>query len=399
MPPARTPFYEQVYDWFPDRTFDRVLIVGAGSGTDVAVALAHGAKHVDAVEIDPSIQEIGIEKHPDRPYDDPRVDARRRRRPGVPSRSTDQLRPRHLRAARLADPGEHVREPPARVVPVHDRGVRVRPGSPRRPTGCSCSTTTTASRGSSRRSTGCSSDTFGATPIVRHVDGDRRTPRRSPPDPRSMRSPAGRRPATSSTRHRPTATPRRATDDWPFLYLREPGMPPPLPRRSRAHRRAGRCCSSAAAAQLERHAAPPLQPALLRARDRVPPARDAQPRDVQPAVRLDVARQRARVLRHSRQRPAGDPRQRAASGSATPRLLYAALLVVDRGRVRAAAGVAAHRARLAALPASPASSRSRRSSSPTSCSATRSGTRGRPTWRSPRTSSARWSAARSSTWP
>jgi hypothetical protein len=67
------PFYEQVYRWFPDRTFDRVLIVGAGSGTDVAVALAHGAGHVDAVEIDPAIQAIGVEQHPNRPYDDPRV--------------------------------------------------------------------------------------------------------------------------------------------------------------------------------------------------------------------------------------------------------------------------------------------------------------------------------------
>ena len=47
------PFYEQVYRWFPERTYDNVLIVGAGSGTDVAVALKHGAKHVDAVEIDP----------------------------------------------------------------------------------------------------------------------------------------------------------------------------------------------------------------------------------------------------------------------------------------------------------------------------------------------------------
>ena len=67
------PFYEQVYRWFPDRTYERVLIVGAGSGSDVAVALKHGAGHVDAVEIDPKIQEIGIRAHPDRPYDDPRV--------------------------------------------------------------------------------------------------------------------------------------------------------------------------------------------------------------------------------------------------------------------------------------------------------------------------------------
>ena len=67
------PFYEQVYRWFPERTYDNVLIVGAGSGTDVAVALERGARHVDAVEIDPRIQQIGIEQHPSHPYQDPRV--------------------------------------------------------------------------------------------------------------------------------------------------------------------------------------------------------------------------------------------------------------------------------------------------------------------------------------
>ena len=66
-------FYEQVYRWFPERTYDNVLIVGAGSGTDVAVALKHGARHVDAVEIDARIQEIGVRDHPNKPYDDPRV--------------------------------------------------------------------------------------------------------------------------------------------------------------------------------------------------------------------------------------------------------------------------------------------------------------------------------------
>jgi SAM-dependent methyltransferase len=50
-----------------------VLIIGAGSGTDVAVALRNGAEHVDAVEIDPRLRDIGREKHPDRPYQDPRV--------------------------------------------------------------------------------------------------------------------------------------------------------------------------------------------------------------------------------------------------------------------------------------------------------------------------------------
>lgn len=53
---------------------DSVLIVGAGSGTDVAIALDQGAAHVDAVEIDPRLQQIGAERHPEHPYDDPRVD-------------------------------------------------------------------------------------------------------------------------------------------------------------------------------------------------------------------------------------------------------------------------------------------------------------------------------------
>ncbi|MEO3867837.1 spermidine synthase [Nonomuraea sp. B12E4] len=50
-----------------------VLIVGAGSGTDVAIALSKGAGRVDAVEIDPKLHELGASIHPDRPYDDPRV--------------------------------------------------------------------------------------------------------------------------------------------------------------------------------------------------------------------------------------------------------------------------------------------------------------------------------------
>ena len=48
-------------------------MLGAGSGTDVAAALAHGVKHVDAVEIDPAIQRLGRQLHPDKPYSDPRV--------------------------------------------------------------------------------------------------------------------------------------------------------------------------------------------------------------------------------------------------------------------------------------------------------------------------------------
>jgi SAM-dependent methyltransferase len=66
-------FYDQLYKWFPGRTYPEVLVVGAGSGTDVAIALSKGAQHVDAVEIDRAIQKLGIDYHPNQPYQDPRV--------------------------------------------------------------------------------------------------------------------------------------------------------------------------------------------------------------------------------------------------------------------------------------------------------------------------------------
>src|SRR4051812_8538460 len=65
-------FYQWPYAVFGD-AFDEVLVLGAGSGTDVAAALRHGAKHVTAVDIDPVILRLGAERHPDRPYSDPRV--------------------------------------------------------------------------------------------------------------------------------------------------------------------------------------------------------------------------------------------------------------------------------------------------------------------------------------
>ncbi len=62
--------YSTPYRWFQP---EKVLVIGAGSGNDVAIALNNGATYVDAVEIDPAIQAIGRERHPQRPYADPRV--------------------------------------------------------------------------------------------------------------------------------------------------------------------------------------------------------------------------------------------------------------------------------------------------------------------------------------
>jgi spermine/spermidine synthase len=69
---SREDLYFRAYELFGP-VFKRVLIIGAGTGTDVSVALANGAKHIDAVEIDPKLYELGKKLHPDHPYDDPRV--------------------------------------------------------------------------------------------------------------------------------------------------------------------------------------------------------------------------------------------------------------------------------------------------------------------------------------
>jgi hypothetical protein len=51
----------------------KVLVLGAGTGNDVAVLLDEGAREVHAVEIDPVILDMGRLHHPNHPYADPRV--------------------------------------------------------------------------------------------------------------------------------------------------------------------------------------------------------------------------------------------------------------------------------------------------------------------------------------
>jgi spermidine synthase len=51
----------------------KVLVLGAGMGNDVAAALRNGSKEVVAVEIDPLIFRLGRQLHFERPYDSPRV--------------------------------------------------------------------------------------------------------------------------------------------------------------------------------------------------------------------------------------------------------------------------------------------------------------------------------------
>jgi spermidine synthase len=64
-------YYDLPFNLHPGH--NDIAIVGAGTGNDVAAALRSGARHVDAIEIDPAILFAGKANHPERPYDDPRV--------------------------------------------------------------------------------------------------------------------------------------------------------------------------------------------------------------------------------------------------------------------------------------------------------------------------------------
>ena len=64
-------YYDFPYSILP--SCGRVLIIGAGTGNDVAAALRARCASVDAVEIDPAIATLGRKLHPEHPYDSSNV--------------------------------------------------------------------------------------------------------------------------------------------------------------------------------------------------------------------------------------------------------------------------------------------------------------------------------------
>jgi SAM-dependent methyltransferase len=220
----RIAFYHQVYEWFPGRTFDDVLIVGAGSGSDVAVALARGAGHVDAVEIDPAIQRIGVVEHPDRPYDDPRVtavvnDGRAFLR--TSARSYDLVVFALPDSLTLVSTAANIRlesflftEEAFAAVREHLKpgGIFVLYNYYREPWLI-------------EKLSGMLEDTFGAPPLVRTYTAVAATLADGP----AVVDLQGRPPPGDASEGAPDAglpEPRPATDDWPFLYLRTPFVAP-----------------------------------------------------------------------------------------------------------------------------------------------------------------------------
>ena len=70
---AIEPFYFFPYDHVNKASLSKVLVIGAGTGNDVSVALSEEAKHVDAVEIDPDLVQLGKEYNPAHAYQSRRV--------------------------------------------------------------------------------------------------------------------------------------------------------------------------------------------------------------------------------------------------------------------------------------------------------------------------------------
>jgi spermidine synthase len=69
--PVQTNSYNMPYRFYPSPS--SVLVLGSGMGNDVAAALRNGANRVEAVEIDPLILKLGEKLHFEHPYQSPRV--------------------------------------------------------------------------------------------------------------------------------------------------------------------------------------------------------------------------------------------------------------------------------------------------------------------------------------
>src|SRR5437762_6612218 len=71
--PVQWNAYNIPYHFYPNPS--SVLVLGAGTGNDVAAAVRNGAGRIVAVEIDPLILNIGRKLHFEKPYQSPRVHA------------------------------------------------------------------------------------------------------------------------------------------------------------------------------------------------------------------------------------------------------------------------------------------------------------------------------------
>ena len=227
-------FYQWPYTVFGD-SLDEILILGAGSGTDVAAALRHYPKHVTAVDIDPVILRLGAERHPDKPYSDPRVtvvtdDARHFLR--TTTKKYDLILFALIDSLTVQSSFSGVRLESYMFTKESFEAVRDHLS----PRGVMVLYNYFREKWLVDRLANTAADVFGQEPVG-HVHQDRAYlavmmagPRvgelTAPPPLPSGLTPYGQDPDPSPAHpliRDPGVAP--ATDDWPFLYMRAPGLP------------------------------------------------------------------------------------------------------------------------------------------------------------------------------
>lgn len=214
---------------------ERVLVVGSGAGNDVAAALEAGARHVDAVEIDPAIVGFGRARHPNQPYSSERVDVsiddarahfRNATGPydliwfGLLDSHTNPSAYSNVRLDHFVYTKESFRDMASLLGP---EGVVVLFFAPE-------------AEWISGRMVGLMTETFGAPPLAATIQASTVCTGwgglllvGGPPEAlASVRSRVGGDPELAARLIDPGGYPddvRLTTDDWPYLYLQAPGVP------------------------------------------------------------------------------------------------------------------------------------------------------------------------------
>jgi spermidine synthase len=214
---AEEPYYLQPYQSVP-RKPKRVLIVGAGTGTDVAIALSEGARHVDAVEIDPTLQRFGAQHEPDGAYADPRVSVHIN-----DGRAFLQQTSQHYDLILFALPDSLTLVSGASSLRLESYLFTLQAAQSARahlaPGGAFAMYNFYREQWIVDRLAGTLDDAFGHPPCVYAV------PSVTALAVLTVGRTAADQACGATTWHRPADTPAPATDDQPFVYLRHPGVP------------------------------------------------------------------------------------------------------------------------------------------------------------------------------
>ena len=220
--------YNLPYHFYPHP--DSVLVLGSGTGNDVAAAVRNGAQRVVAVEIDPLILKLGKRLHFEQPYSSPRVtpvlnDARSYLQNG--SEQFDLIMFSLLDSHTTSSHFTNIRIDNY----VYTREALQAARRHLRPDGLMVVKFWVAAPWIAGRLNGLMGDTFGSPPLqvtveqpiyatagTFYIAGSPQRLQQALNDPSLAKyvhdHPAGRT-------ERATLT----TDDWPYLYQREPGLP------------------------------------------------------------------------------------------------------------------------------------------------------------------------------